>query len=443
MSTTRYYLLGAYTSFSSSNPSQINFASSSKELDRTDAFVKNGIWINGYSDKYLDVVNGVEVGDLVAIKSTNRNKRTMLIKAVGIVEHNYEDGRKLGVDWESDFIPFEVNFSGGSYNHTIVEVTNPNHLDQIWGRKDNIGEIPVIKIQRFNDFTESKLTFVQAAEIVLKQNGNKPMTAQEIWDQISSQNLVQSTGATPWSTLRSDLETNSINSTHTIRGKNVFRRVNDNPRKYVLINAESVSIPEEDDNYDDYQSVRENPFDTALCVIGKSGAGKSTLIEELLEKEGHVYEFIIPTASTTSLLAQFKPSDGEYVESRLGRLILRAVDDPNNFYTAVFDEMHKSAAIEMINDELLQAISIQRNQGRRFISVDGEIAELYRNKLKNFEIPKNFGFVFLTSKPKIVMGNPDFIRRVRVVNITEGDKERIGSIDVLLELSILGKDYAK
>jgi hypothetical protein len=111
-----------------------------------------------------------------------------------------------------------------------------------------------------------------------------------------------------------------------------------------------------------------NPFRQAICVLGRSGAGKSFTIDDVLDNSEHEYEFIIPSASTTGLLSQFSPSAkdgrGGYIPSRLGKLIEKAYKNKGKLYTAVFDECHKSNIIEMINDELLQAISTKRNMGR-------------------------------------------------------------------------------
>ena len=79
--------------------------------DKTDEFIDEGRWINGYTDKYLDAVNSVKVGDKIAIKSAYTQKynlpfninggtaSVMEIKAVGTVTKNYKDGRTLDVEW--------------------------------------------------------------------------------------------------------------------------------------------------------------------------------------------------------------------------------------------------------------------------------------------------------------------------------------------------------
>ena len=79
--------------------------------DQTDRFVQEGIWQNGYEDKYLDLVKAIEPGDRIAIKASTVRKKdlpfdnrgmnisTMAIKATGVVTANMGDGRNLRVDW--------------------------------------------------------------------------------------------------------------------------------------------------------------------------------------------------------------------------------------------------------------------------------------------------------------------------------------------------------
>lgn len=97
-----YWMVGAY--WDESDPA-----------DQTERFVAEGIWMNGYEDRYLDDVNSMQVGDRIAIKASatqrlglpfdNRNKTVsrMDIKAVGTIVANRKDGRTVEVEWETDF----------------------------------------------------------------------------------------------------------------------------------------------------------------------------------------------------------------------------------------------------------------------------------------------------------------------------------------------------
>lgn len=203
----------------------------------------------------------------------------------------------------------------------------------------------------------------------------------------------------------------------------------------ILKKSEIDNIDDEiEDEIDKIKVFAKNPFRQSICVLGESGAGKSTTIRHILEFEGHEFDQIIPSASTTGLLSQFSPSRSGYIQSRLGKLIVKAFNDPTTLYTAIFDECHKSNIIEMINDELLQAISTKRNMGRRFISLDDDTSELYKGvdfDRGNILIPDNFGFIFISSKPRIISNNTDFFNRVDLVVLTESDREMKTSDELL------------
>ena len=234
-----------------------------------------------------------------------------------------------------------------------------------------------------------------------------------------------------------------------------FEIIGDNPKKFKIVdriikfdefedNSEIESDKQEEPEITEYI---ENPFKQAICVLGESGAGKSHTIETILENEGHEFEFIIPTAATTGLLAQFSPTKSGYVPSRPGKMIIDAAQNPDTLYTAVFDECHKSSTIEMINDELLQCISIHRNNGVRFISLDHDTAELYNvdgleKRRGNIILPDNFGFIFISSKPRVISNNADFFNRVDIVILRHFEEETIESSDELLE-KVLDSDEKK
>lgn len=86
-------------------------ASYGRTDDQTPRFLKEGIWENGYEDKYLEMVKSMRLGEKIAIKSAYTKKHdlpfdgrgntasVMAIKAVGTITENLGDGRHVKVDW--------------------------------------------------------------------------------------------------------------------------------------------------------------------------------------------------------------------------------------------------------------------------------------------------------------------------------------------------------
>ena len=79
--------------------------------DQLPRFLAEGIWENGYEDKYLDLVRSMRPGDRIAVKSSYTRKRdlpfdnrdqtvsVMAIKAIGTITENLNDGRHVRVNW--------------------------------------------------------------------------------------------------------------------------------------------------------------------------------------------------------------------------------------------------------------------------------------------------------------------------------------------------------
>jgi adenylate kinase family enzyme len=348
-----------------------------------------------------------------------------------------------------------------------------------------------------------KMTFINAAQLILKENDNRPMSSKEIWDIIDDRDLVETKGTTPWITLNADMLSYSDNSNSKYKKKRkIFTIVETNPAKFKLIKNEvqDVSDEELEDDFSDLEEIKpfgkfpqpfdveselrkaqaqieddvlpfknfratepnetpdellvfntyiKNPFSQAICVLGESGAGKSTTLDNILQKSGHIYQYIIPSASTTGLLSQFSPSAGAaggYIPSRLGQMIEKAYNNKDVNYTAVFDECHKTSIIEMINDELLQAISKNRNKGVRFISLDDDTRRLYPSAQEdsrgNILIPDNFGFIFISSNARVIAGNPDFFNRVDLVEMTKED-QKMKTIEELNQKRVTSKEDKK
>ena len=99
--------------------------------DQTSRFLKEGIWENGYDDKYHDLVREMHPGERIAIKATYTRKHdlpfdnrghsvsVMQIKAIGTITENLNDGKRVRVNWtEND--PREWYFY--TYQGTVWKV---------------------------------------------------------------------------------------------------------------------------------------------------------------------------------------------------------------------------------------------------------------------------------------------------------------------------------
>lgn len=101
--------------------------------DYSDEYIEKGIWVNGWDDKFVDMVNSIEVGDRIAIKSTFTQKKNlpfenhgktvgaMKIKAIGVVTENPQNGKDLKVDWTKQD-PVKIWFGPGTLRETIHRV---------------------------------------------------------------------------------------------------------------------------------------------------------------------------------------------------------------------------------------------------------------------------------------------------------------------------------
>lgn len=124
-----YYCVGFHY-YSQSNTSQL------------DRFIRNGIWENGYSDKFTKKTNSVPVGSAIAAKTSYTMKRdgktipVLEVHARGIVTGNRKNGKVLDVDWEENFIPVKLEGQGG-YRNTISRAWNSRAIERIFKQNQN------------------------------------------------------------------------------------------------------------------------------------------------------------------------------------------------------------------------------------------------------------------------------------------------------------------
>ena len=88
-------------------------ASWGEDGDQTSRFLGDGIWENGYDDRYLDEVRSMRPSERIAVKATYTRKldlpfdnrgesvSVMAIKATGTITENQGDGKRVRVNWNA------------------------------------------------------------------------------------------------------------------------------------------------------------------------------------------------------------------------------------------------------------------------------------------------------------------------------------------------------
>ena len=110
--------------------------------DQTARFLREGIWENGYDDRYLDEVKAMRPGDRIAVKAVFAQKRNlpfpnpaehtvggMYIKAIGVVADNPGNGLYIGVDWTP------VNPPARLVLRPVPPDSSPNYARNILGNR--------------------------------------------------------------------------------------------------------------------------------------------------------------------------------------------------------------------------------------------------------------------------------------------------------------------
>lgn len=98
--------------------------------DQTARFLNEGVWLNGYDEKFAKEVKQMKPGDRIAIKASftrkfdvpfenhGRPASVMRIKAVGTITANPQDGKAVDVDWRAQEPPRDWYFY--TYRTTVA-----------------------------------------------------------------------------------------------------------------------------------------------------------------------------------------------------------------------------------------------------------------------------------------------------------------------------------
>ena len=155
--------------------------------DYSDEFIDQGIWRNGWDDKFIDLVKSIQVGDRIAIKSTFTQKKNlpfdnhgkivgaMRIKAIGTVTANAGDGKQISVDW-TKLDPFKTWYGPGTLREAIHGVDADDGFIKRALLAFTFGDEPQdysLCEEKYNDTTDSEIgvdeTDVQPAPIIIDE----------------------------------------------------------------------------------------------------------------------------------------------------------------------------------------------------------------------------------------------------------------------------------
>lgn len=138
--------------------------------DKTTQFIQNDEWINGYDDKYLDIVNRVEEGDILLLADNS------LVYYFAKCEENPQDGQHIVVDKWKKFDKPIIFPAKGAYIKTIVKI---NNIELIEKSKLAIEELKAkesiliksIELKNFTLFNNHTLIFSSGLNVFIGENG--------------------------------------------------------------------------------------------------------------------------------------------------------------------------------------------------------------------------------------------------------------------------------
>lgn len=374
-------------------------------------FIENGIWENGYDDRFQDVVDMARPGDLIALKSAfaHSGKSILRISAIGIIT-SVEEGRMVfHVDWSELDQPKDLE-GLGKYRNTIAEITNPDEIELIFGKDpqvpktSNISHIPQnlilygppgtgktykLKKEFFQRYTDREtsvsaeqhfeqvakdLSWWQAIALALMETGDAKVS--EILANRWVKNKIElSESKNPKTTVWGTLQYHTVEESTTVKYKRrmaplIFDKHSDSRWQLLMNEVEEQSpdlldIKESVDNFkpDPGKSIRRYVFTTFH---------QSFSYEDFIEG-------IKPKLQGTD------EGDVEYhiAEGVFKKLCSQASLDPDHRYAIFIDEINRGN-IANIFGELITLIEKDKRKG-----CENEISVELPYSKKQFSVPTN------------------------------------------------------
>ncbi|MBN2823958.1 MAG: AAA family ATPase [Campylobacterales bacterium] len=134
--------------------------------DKTTLFMQNDQWINGYDDKYLDVVKRVQEGDILLLADNS------LINYYAVCVGNEQDGRHLLVDSWKRFNPAIAFLAKGAYIKTIAKINHKELIEESKKVIDKFNNV-VENIKLYKEKNDNQNSVIYLNELIVFENEAK------------------------------------------------------------------------------------------------------------------------------------------------------------------------------------------------------------------------------------------------------------------------------
>jgi predicted ATPase len=141
------------------------------KYNQTQRFLSDNIWENGYSDKFIEVVNKIKKDDILLLANAS------YIEYYAIVKENYQDGKTILVkEWIKIDEPFYIPATG-NYIKTISKLSNKKFIQRIEkyiikGKLIDNFKILSLKATNFMSLKNKKISFSKGINIFIGENGS-------------------------------------------------------------------------------------------------------------------------------------------------------------------------------------------------------------------------------------------------------------------------------
>lgn len=148
---------------------EANWRGGNEHIDR---FLTEGIWFNILSNQSTEF-NKIKTGDIVAVKSSITKEldsadfsSSLIIKAIGTVIKNFNDGRRLEVKWTK--ILFQIdNFSKTG---SIIQITDEKEIEAIFSKYKKDTKVKVESVALNSSHQERSEIVKKAESLLLSKN---------------------------------------------------------------------------------------------------------------------------------------------------------------------------------------------------------------------------------------------------------------------------------